>query len=175
MTPMGSPLYAFLLILNGNIGPNSAALQGILLQSFKIWMHFTLTYQRSLKLKCDGVIGLSLYGFLLIYIETACLSPFSCYSYSKCFLLSIIIRPKLRKIQSAPNDLKMTLNATRTKVYNICRTTTRESQMPPRFALRWLVFQIIDVFTSPYPTIVSLNFKRKSLKIWNWKFQKSQT
>ena len=42
----------------------------------------------------------------------------------KCFLLSLIISPKLWKIESAPNDLKMTLNATRSKGPYICWTTS---------------------------------------------------
>ncbi len=39
----------------------------------------------------------------------------------------------------------MTLNATRQKVPHIGSTTTRESQI---FALRLLVFQIIEIFDS---------------------------
>ncbi len=61
------------------------------------------------------------------------------------YLLSL--GPNYEKWQlSAPNDLKMTLNAKRTKVPLICWTTTHESQILLTFALRLLVFQIIEVF-----------------------------
>ena len=59
---------------------------------------------------------------------------------------SLIIRPKLRKIESAPNDLKMTLNSTRPKVPHISWITTRQSHISLRFALRSLVIKIIEVF-----------------------------
>ncbi len=44
-----------------------------------------------------------------------------------------------KKISSAPNDLKMTLNSTRPNVPYVCWTTNQESQISPRFALRSLV------------------------------------
>ncbi len=59
------------------------------------------------------------------------------------FLLSHIIWPRLRKFESAPNDLKMTLNATRSKVPHICESTTHESQISLHFTPRSLFFQII--------------------------------
>ncbi len=68
---IGLSLYAFLLMFNSNIWPNSAPLQDIRLYNLSD-LGFDLS--RSLKVKYDGVIGLSIYGFLLIYIVTACLS-----------------------------------------------------------------------------------------------------
>ncbi len=54
-------------MFNGNIWPNSAApLQETKLQNLRD-LDFDLS--RSFKVKCDGVIGLSIYGFLLIYIS----------------------------------------------------------------------------------------------------------
>ncbi len=67
------PIYAFLSIFNSNIWPNSDRLQDIKVRNssdpdFDLLM--------SLKVKFDGVIGLSIYAFLLLslYIITACLS-----------------------------------------------------------------------------------------------------
>ncbi len=40
----------------------------------------------------------------------------------------------------------MNLNAKRPKVPLICWITNHESQISLRFALRWLVFQVIEVF-----------------------------
>ena len=57
-------------MFNSNIWPNSAPLQNIMLQNMSD-LNFDLS--RSLKVKCD-VIGLSIYGFLFIYIVTTCLS-----------------------------------------------------------------------------------------------------
>ena len=54
--------------------------------------------------------------------------------------------PNYKKIASAPNDLKMILNAKKPKVPYICWSTPHESQISLRFAVRSLVFQIIDVF-----------------------------
>ncbi len=50
-------------MLNSNIGPNSAALRDIRLQNIDD-LDFDLS--RSLKVKCDGAIGLPIYGFLLM-------------------------------------------------------------------------------------------------------------
>ena len=50
--------------------PNSAPLRDTRLRNLS---DFEFDLSRSLKVKCDGVIGLSIYGFLLIYIVTACL------------------------------------------------------------------------------------------------------
>ncbi len=81
---IGLLIYAFLLMFNSNIWCISARLQDIymaskscqvlcqvLLSSSLRELDFDLS--RSLKIKCDGVIGLSTYGFLLMYIITACL------------------------------------------------------------------------------------------------------
>ncbi len=75
-------------------------------------------------------------------------SIFKCTEWPQ-ILLSLIIRSKLPKIKSAPNDLKMTLDATRPKVSHICWNTTRKSQISLRFALQSRVFQIIEVFDLP--------------------------
>ncbi len=49
-------------------------------------------------------------------------------------------------MESALNDLKMTLNATWPKVPHLCWTTTHDAQISFRFALKSLVFQIIEFF-----------------------------
>ncbi len=86
-----------------------------------------------------------------------------------------MIRPELRKIASAPNDLKMTLNAKMPKVPLICWITAHESQISLRFGLRSLFFQIIEVFyfSIGYNGEFAI-FEKKALKIRNSKFQKSQ-
>ncbi len=85
---------------------------------------------------------------------------------------SLSIRPKLWKVESAPNDLKMTLNATRSKVPRIFWTTTHESQISLRFALRSLVFQIIEVLDISicYNGELDTIEKKTSLKLRNSKF-----
>ncbi len=60
---IGLPIYAFLLMFNSNILPNSAPLQDVRLQNLSD-LEFDLS--RSLKVKCDGVIGLAIHGFLLM-------------------------------------------------------------------------------------------------------------
>ncbi len=105
-------------MFNSNIWPNSGPLQDIRLRNVSD-LEFDLS--RSLKVKCDDFIGLAIHGFLLTYTVITCqLSPLSSHSHSQCILLSLIIGPKLRKIASAPNDLKMSLNAKRPKVPLIC-------------------------------------------------------
>ena len=56
-------------MFNGNIWSNSAPLRNIRLQNLS---DLDFDISRSLKVKCDGAIGLSIYGFL--WIVTACLS-----------------------------------------------------------------------------------------------------
>ena len=51
-------------MFNSNIWPNSTPLQDIRLQNLSD-LEFDLS--RSLKVKCDDVIGLSLYAFLLMF------------------------------------------------------------------------------------------------------------
>ncbi len=68
---IGLHIYAFLLMLNSNIWPNSAPLQDIRLQNLS---DFEMDLSRSLKRKYDGVVGLSIHGFLLTYIVITCLS-----------------------------------------------------------------------------------------------------
>ncbi len=99
---------------------------------------------------------------------------FNTYSHSKCFLQSLIIRPKLRKIESATNDPNMTLNATRPKIRHIYLTTVHESQILVRFALRWLILQIIEVFgfSIGYKGEFEIFEKKKKLKIGNSKISK---
>ncbi len=108
ITQMDSP-YAFLLI---------SYLISALLQDTKLRNLSDLDFDllRSLKVKCDGVIGHSIYGFLLIYISN-CMSISHRLAVTALEMFSpLIIRLKLRKIKSAPNDLKMTLNAAKTNV-----------------------------------------------------------
>ncbi len=61
---IGLSLYAFLLMFNSNIWPNSAASQDVRLRNV-IDLEFDLS--RSLKIKCEGAIGLPRYGFLLMF------------------------------------------------------------------------------------------------------------
>ncbi len=58
-------------MFNSNLWPNSAPLRDRRLQN-QSDLEFDLS--RSRKIKYDGVIGLSIYDFLLMYIETAFLS-----------------------------------------------------------------------------------------------------
>ena len=60
---IGLLICRFLLMVNSNIGPNSAALRDIRLRNLSD-LDFDLS--RSLKVKSYGVIRLALYGFLLI-------------------------------------------------------------------------------------------------------------
>ncbi len=55
-------------MFNGNIWPNSAPLQdtGTKLRNLS---DFDFDLSRSLKVKCNGVIGLYIYGFPLIYMS----------------------------------------------------------------------------------------------------------
>ncbi len=59
---IGPPIHGFVLMVNCNLWPNSAPLRVI--------RHYNLSdpefdLSRSLKVKCHGVIGLIIYGFLL--------------------------------------------------------------------------------------------------------------
>ncbi len=73
---IGLPIYIFLLMFNSNIWPNSAPLQDINLQNGSDLEYdqnvSDLEYDlsRSLKVKCDDVIGLAIDGFLLTYVIT---------------------------------------------------------------------------------------------------------
>ena len=60
-----TPTYDFLLMVNGNIWPNTASLQDIRLRNLSD-LEFDIS--RSLKVKCDDVMGLAIHGFLLTYI-----------------------------------------------------------------------------------------------------------
>ncbi len=55
---IGLYIYAFLLMFNSNIWPNSASLQDIRLRNMSD-LDFDLS--RSLKVKCDDVIGLAIH------------------------------------------------------------------------------------------------------------------
>ena len=61
----------------------------------------TLNLTLQLKIKCDIFNGLAARGsYWYMYIQSHVqLSPFSSHTHSKCFLLSLTIRPKLRKSQ----------------------------------------------------------------------------
>ncbi len=54
--------YGFLMMVNINLWPNSAPLRDKMLQNPD---DFDLS--RSLKVKCDGAIGLPIHGFLLMF------------------------------------------------------------------------------------------------------------
>ncbi len=68
---------------------------------------------------------------------------------------------QITKIESALNDLKMTLNATRPKVPHICWTTIRESQISLCFAPRVITH---------FPDNWGFWFLHKQW--WNWNFRK---
>ncbi len=68
---IGLPIYAFLLVFNSNIWPNSAPLQDIRLRN-QSDLEFDLP--RSLKVICDDVIGITIHGFLLTYTPMTCLT-----------------------------------------------------------------------------------------------------
>ncbi len=51
-------------MVNSNLWPNSAPSQDIRLQNLS---DLEFDFSRSLKVKCDYVIGLSLYAFLLMF------------------------------------------------------------------------------------------------------------
>ncbi len=70
MMSLDSP-YMLSLMFNSNIWPNSAPLQDIRLQNLSD-LEFDLS--RSLKVKCDDVIGLVIHGFLLICTVITCLT-----------------------------------------------------------------------------------------------------
>ena len=147
---------------NSNIWPNSVPLQDIRLRNLSD-LDFDLSMPR--KIKCVGVIGLSIYGFLLMYAVAACLSLlFSCYSHSKCFLLSLIIRCKLQK--SAPNYLKMTLNARGQRYPYMSNYCPRV----PNFTPFCPIIEVFD-FSIGYNGKFEV-FERKSLKIGIPKFEK---
>ena len=60
------PIYGFLLMFNSNIGPNLAPLPDIRLRNLSdLAIDFDLL--RSLKVKCEGAIGLFIYGFLSMF------------------------------------------------------------------------------------------------------------
>ncbi len=61
---IGLPIYAFLLMFNSKLWPNSAPSQDIRLQNVSD-REFDLS--RSLKVKCDSVIELPIYAFLLMF------------------------------------------------------------------------------------------------------------
>ena len=97
----------------------SAPLQDIMVQNPSD-LDFDLS--RSLKVQCDGVIGFSIYGQFPIHIHSNRMSISHRLAVTtqnvSYYLLSL--GPNHEKIESAPNDLKMTLNATRPKVPHIC-------------------------------------------------------
>ncbi len=118
--------YAFLLRLklmfNSNIWPNFALLRDIRLRNLRD-LGFDLS--RALKVKCDGVIWLSIYGFLLIYAVTSVyLSRFSSYSHARYFLLSLTITPK--SWTRGPRTLALCLTAAvGMKLANFCRLVSK--------------------------------------------------
>ena len=61
------PVYDFLLVFNSNIWPNSAAVRDI-----SLWCpsELDIDLSRSLRVKCDSVIGLPICGFYLCLIVT---------------------------------------------------------------------------------------------------------
>ncbi len=121
------------------------------------------------------VIRLWCIWFLLIYIYIyqphVYRSPFSSYSHAKCFLLSSIIRSTLMH-QMTP---KLSWPFSRSKVCHI--HATNGPQIWLHFALRPLVFPDNWAFSFRHRVqwwIWIFDWK-KSLKIRNSRFQKSQT
>ncbi len=79
----------------------------------------------------------------------------------------------VEKITSALNDPQMTLNPKSPKVPYICWNTTRESQISLRFALRSLVFHVIEA--SDFYIGYNGKFEilgKKILKKWKLKISK---
>ena len=90
-------------MFNINIWPNSAPLEDITCIRLRNLSDLEFDLSRLLKVKCDDVIELAIYGFRLIYsVITFQLSPLSSHIRSKCFLPSVIIRPKLQKNRKCP-------------------------------------------------------------------------
>ena len=105
-------------MFNSNIRPNSAPLQDNRVGNLSD-LEFDLS--RSRKIKCDGVIGLSIYGFLFICIATAYMSI----SHRLAIIATqnvfsyLIIAPNYEKSQVHQMTSK-TLYARRPKVPHIC-------------------------------------------------------
>ncbi len=106
-------------MFNSNMWPNSAPLQDIRLRNLGD-LEFDL--YRLLKVKCDDVIGLAIRSVVLIYAVITGPTPtrLALMATQNVFSSFTMIRPKLRKFESAPNDPKMTLKAKRPKVPHIC-------------------------------------------------------
>ncbi len=64
---IGLAIYAFILMVNGNIGPNLAPLHDIRLGNLGD-LDFDLS--RSLKVKSNGAFRLPIYCFLFVFIVT---------------------------------------------------------------------------------------------------------
>ncbi len=117
------------------------------------------------------------------------ISPLNSYSHSKCFSLSLgpislMIRPKVRKIENAPNEPKWHWMPQGQRyicwsTVHICWSTVHGSQISLLFALRSLVFQIIDVFGFPigyngeFQIFENIFVKNQKLKISNKNVQRS--
>ncbi len=91
---IGLSLYAFLLMFNSNMWPNSAPLQDI-----RLWNLSDLEFDlwRSLKVKYDSVIGISIYALLLIYIVIACLSLIAVITTRNAFSSLLSLGPNYEK------------------------------------------------------------------------------
>ncbi len=153
-------------LFHSNIWPCDTSLQNLSDLEFDLL--------RSLKVKCDSVIELPIYAFLLmfnsnIWPNSAPLQDIRLRNLSN-LEFDLIIRPKLRKNASAPNDPKMTLKAKRRKVPYIYEYATHESQISLRFALRSLVFQIIEVFNFSIGYNGEFEFKKKIVQNQKLKF-----
>ena len=98
-----TPIYDFLIMFNSNIWPNCSITR--YLDDHEFDLPFKL-----LKVKCYGAIGLHIWSPVDIYIVARCLSHRLAVtaSHSKCFLLSLIIRPwpQITRIANAQSDRK---------------------------------------------------------------------
>ena len=66
--PLDSPYMGFLLMFNSNIEPNEAPLRDIRLQNLG---DLAFDLSGSLKVKCNGVVGLRIYDFLIHVVSNS--------------------------------------------------------------------------------------------------------
>ncbi len=119
---------------------NSSPLQDIRLRNLS---DVELDLSRSLKVKCDDVLGLAIHGFLLTYSNHLSNSHhLVLIATQNVFFYLLPLGPNYEKSQVH----QMTLNAKRPYVPVICWAIVNKTQISLRFALPLLLFQIIEVF-----------------------------
>ena len=93
MVSLDCPYMVFLLMFNSNIGPNMAPLRDISLQNMSD-LEFNLS--RSLKVKCNGAVRLSIFDFLLLSNSNYMSNSHRLAVTLEKIFLSLIIRAKFR-------------------------------------------------------------------------------